>query len=229
MTDVHRAGVRAKLKARNEPYWRHVEGTGYIGYRKPISGTQTWQARWRSGDGKRLQQSFGRVTKANDFAAASQAARDWFNKCEQGVVRFHTVEDASRAYLRNMAEEKPDAVLYSRQILTKHVIGTSFGKRKLDKLLPDHVRTWRAGLVTDKRSKTTANRILTSFKAAMNFAYRDGMTTSNRAWSVVSRYSVETRQRDNFLTKQQAKILLDAAPGFTPIPRTVELSSISSF
>lgn len=109
MSDIHRAGTRAKLAPRREPYWRHLEGTGYIGYRKMPSGVETWQARWRGDDGKPLQKSLGKVSKANDFTAASTAARSWFGQRGQGVPKAGTVEEACKAYVKNLAKEKPEA------------------------------------------------------------------------------------------------------------------------
>jgi integrase len=189
-----------------------LEGTGYIGYRKMESGSQTWQARWRGDDGKPLQKSLGRVTKANDFAAAKKAAEDWFNQCAQGVTKAETVEAACKAYVKNLAKEKPDAATDPMLRFKKLVYDTPFGKRRLDKLLPTHVRDWRNALATGKRKKSTVNRIMRSFKAAMNFAYENGLVASDRAWSVVNPFPVADGQRENFLTKAQVKDLLNAAP-----------------
>lgn len=62
MTDIHKVGHRQKLAARRESYWRHVEGSGYIGYRKmPKTGSETWLARWYSDDKKREYCSLGNL------------------------------------------------------------------------------------------------------------------------------------------------------------------------
>lgn len=212
MADIHRAGTRQKLSPRREPYWRHLEGTGYIGYRKMPSGVETWQARWRGEDGKPLQKSLGKVSKGNDYAAASTAARNWFNQCAQGVPKAGTVEEACKAYVRNMAKEKPGTAEDSIQRFKALVYDTPFGKRRLDKLLPTHVRDWRNGLVTEKRSKATVNRIFRSFKAAMNYAYGNGLVASDRAWRAVKPFPTADGRRENYLTKEQLKELLDAAP-----------------
>jgi integrase len=212
MTDIQKAGIRADLPARREPFWRHLEGTGYIGYRKMESGVQTWQAKWRGGDGKPLQKSLGKLTKANDFAAASKAAREWFAQCAQGITKAGTVEEACKAYVKNLGKEKPDAAADPMGRFKKLIYDTPFGKKRLDKLLPAHVREWRNALVTAKRSKSTVNRVMRSFKAAMNFAYENGLVANDRAWSVVNPFPVADGQRENFLTKPQLKELLSAAP-----------------
>lgn len=213
MTDINKAGVRAALPPRREPYWRHLEGTGYIGYRKMESGSETWQARWRPDRGTPLQQSLGRLSKANDFAAASKAAREWFAQCEQGVPKAGTVEEACKAYVDNISVMKPDAALEPHQRFKVWVYKKSFGRKRLGKLRPIDVQKWRDSLIADgKRNKASANRILRTFKAAMNYAKHSGMVERDNAWTNVKPYPVADGKREVYLTKKQVKEMLDAAP-----------------
>src|SRR5262245_16348987 len=100
MSEIHKAGIRKNLPARNEPYWRHLEGAGYIGYRKSPTGRESWQAKWRGlirGDNGEvyegvLQKSLGRVTEKNDYEVALTQARVLFEQWEFGATRAVTVE-----------------------------------------------------------------------------------------------------------------------------------------
>lgn len=204
------AGRQRLAKGRREPYWRRLEGTGYLGYRKFKS--ERWVARWRDGRGQTFTKPLGPVTRTNDYKGASRAAREWFQQCEQGVIRSITVDQAFKDYLANMEKMKPQAVSYSWCIYSLAIKNNDIGKLHLDELLPADVRKWRDSLVTDKRSKVTVNRLLAALKAVLNFAYRNGTVASDRAWKTVEKFPDQPKARKNFLSKEQVKAMLDAAP-----------------
>jgi len=50
----------------------------------------------------------------------------------------------------------------------------------LDRLTPTDIEDWRNGLVSETRTKVTANRIYRSFRAAMNYAFKKKLIAGRR-------------------------------------------------
>jgi integrase len=201
---------RTKLSPRREPYWRRLDGTGYIGFRKMT--TESWIARWRGEDSKLFFETLGRVSKINNFAAASKQARGFFQRCEIGMTDIYTVKDACEAYIANFEEIKgADAAVFPDNQFNQTVYKHPLAEKRLDKLKPEDVRKWLHGLVNETRQQNSANRIFCSLKAALNFAYRNEMT-DRKPWDKVERFHVRDGRRNNYLDKTQVRTLLDAAP-----------------
>jgi integrase len=111
----------------------------------------------------------------------------------------------------------------------------SLGKTKLDELTADQVRKWHAGLAKARarvrtakgtaqqfrdndsdpdrvrRRKSTANRILTVLKAALNRSWRDGQIANDRAWRRVEPFKNVESARIRYLAIDEAKRLINAA------------------
>jgi hypothetical protein len=142
--EIQKAGVRKSLPARSQPYWKHLEKTGYLGYRKTTFGFEAWSARWRDEAGKTFQHALGRVTLHNDYTAAKTAAEKWFKLCERGSPQAGTVEEACKAYVANLRALKPATVHYTEGRFKKHVYDTPFGQKKREALRQIDVQNWRA-------------------------------------------------------------------------------------
>ena len=204
---IHRAATRSKLPARHDPYWRSLGG-GSLGYRKTDSGVETWIARWRSDEKKYHFNKLGNLATM-DFAQAKKAAEAWFKTCEYGTVRAGTVREACEAYVQNIGQEKGErARKYAEWPLSATVYEHKIGGKPLDKITPADVEAWRNDLVDGTRQKNSANRIFRTFKAALNYAYRQGMVGTDRAWKVVQQFRVPDGQRDIYLTAKQRKELI---------------------
>jgi integrase len=113
----------------------------------------------------------------------------------------------------------------------------AFKKIKLDELTADQVRKWHAGLAKaparvrtgkgneqkfrsgdvdperERRRKSTANRILTVLKAALNRSWRDGHVASDRAWRRVEPFKNVESARVRYLSLDEAKRFINAADG----------------
>lgn len=205
--------ARAKLRPRHEPYYQKLIPGGYIGYRKTESG-ETWKARYRM-EGKREYKTLGDLTEFT-YRQAVAEAHAWFAQCDEGIVRSCTVEEACKDYQKTLVG---NSARTCRQQFEKHIYKTKFGRTRLDELKPLDVKRFKEKLVTPKRKPISANRILRSFKAAMNMAYREGLVLNDRAWKVVPLYPksesmMETQENAPrvFLDLKQRKILLDACP-----------------
>ncbi|WAX96651.1 site-specific integrase [Aminobacter sp. NyZ550] len=113
------------------------------------------------------------------------------------------------------------------------------GTIRVSDLTIERVRTWRDGMVSaEKRLRTsktadrantvsvdlgdpevirrrrdTANRTLTTLKAALNWAFNNRLVTDDAAWRLVKPYRGTTAARVRFLTPAEQKALIAASNG----------------
>jgi integrase len=111
----------------------------------------------------------------------------------------------------------------------------ALGKIKLEKLTSDQIRKWHAGLAEvparvrtakgseqqfraddndperERRRKSTANRILTILKAALNRSWRDGHPASDRAWRRVEPFKNVDSARIRYLSIDEATRFINTA------------------
>ena len=111
----------------------------------------------------------------------------------------------------------------------------ALGKIKLDDLTAEQVRKWHVGLAKaaarvrtakgnqqkfrsdeddperERRRKSTANRILTILKAALNRSWRDSHVASDRAWRSVEPFKNVESARIRYLSLDEAVRFVNAA------------------
>jgi integrase len=76
-----------------------------------------------------------------------------------------------------------------------------------------------------RKRKSTANRILTVLKAALNHAWKNGKTKSREEWQKVEPFKGVDAPKVSYLTEEQASELLQAASDdFRPIARAALLT-----
>lgn len=212
--------ARVKLTPRREPYWHKIQTAGYLGYRRTQTGG-TWIARWRTPEGQEYNAlgPLDSIDPKDQFDRAAELAREWFSsRGARPSSGAYTVKDCVNDYVRNRRKEKGEkAATDAEQRLYKHVVAT-LGDTRLDKLTLAQVEQWREGMVKDgdedavRRSKDTANRTLSIFKAALNLAWRRDLVGSDRAWRRVKAFQDVGEARKVFLTEKQAEALIHAAP-----------------
>jgi integrase len=225
-TKIDTVAGRKKLKPRREPYWAPISDIdgAYIGFR---SGPNTWIARLRE-EGSQKTHSLG---KFEDHREAVREARSWIKSRLKGVTQHDaTVADACIAYLKNYENENSGRGLQDvRSILERAVIGRDskpnqvkadrISKIPLAKLNPVHVEEWRDKLVADgldgddlRKARATANRKLSAFKAALNFAFKRRMTDSDFAWKGIDKFkNVQARDARRHISLEERRALLNAA------------------
>jgi integrase len=219
---IHRKSERAKLKARREPYWGAPLATNcHLGFRKTET-SETWTARYKQ-NGAREYKRLGRCTDSFDFREAREAAVKWFADKERGIANDDaTIETACKAYVTDRRTEVSEANAHdAEKRFERCVYGTSFGKIPLAKIRAANIKAWRNGLVeppsSDKRgvSKATANRTLTSLKAALNLAVTSRLVSAAAAveWASVKAFADANRRRDLYLDLTQRRALLKTAEG----------------
>ena len=205
--DITRVKGRAVLKPRNEPYWHKLSKGCYLGFR---AGPGTWVARWTDADTDYHYRSFGE----GEYDEIKARAEIWFGECRGGVPNSVTVMDACKRYVANQRNVKGDTAADKSDGMFETIIyGTRFGQKKINEITTIDIEDWRDGLVTKRRSQRTVNRLLSSLKAVLNFAFRRGLCPSDSVWRRVEKLkgegSVEQSRVIKLTTQQRAALLAE--------------------
>ena len=217
-TAIKSVSDRKKLIPRREPYWDRIEGGCYVGYRVLGDGTGTWIARWRSEAGGQKYHALG---SQPDYDSAVKVARDWFAQCQGGSTEVIDVAEACRRYIKDRRQEKGESTAKDAEGRFRRLIyEQSIGRIKLNVLRTAHLIDWRNAQVdveddddpdAERRAKDSANRNLATLKAALNLAYRLGLSASTAQWDRVEAFKGVGQRRDVSLTLTDRRKLLAAA------------------
>ncbi|MFM0726230.1 site-specific integrase [Paraburkholderia strydomiana] len=211
--------ARDKLAPRREPYFVRLSAGVYCGFRRLDSGAGTWIGRRRNDAGKQEFNSFGQF---DTFDAASKAVTEWANGLKSGVQhKSTTVSDACRLYVANRRSEKGAANANDAEGRFKRLVyGHRIGSIDLSKLRTLDVEKWRdeqsamddeaADEESEKRAKDSANRNLTALKAALNYAKKHRLVSTDIGWKEVNKHKQVGARRNGWLHAEERKRLLDA-------------------
>jgi integrase len=235
--DISKSTVREALPARDAPYWRRVARGCAVGYRRRSAALPgLWMARyWDAATDKLLYHAIGTLealAPAERFDEAKRQADDWFRRVGAGaVVTIRTVEDACRAYVRSVIEDRdrPDAKRVADEIearFARLVYPDPIAGVVLARLRQKHVTDWRdrlanlpaavsrtkTGRSTKRRADSTINRDMTPLRAALNYACALGSVGSDIAW-ITALKPIENAdgRRDIYLTREERKKLIAAS------------------
>jgi integrase len=153
-----------------------------------------------------------------------------------------TVKDSIESYIEFLAGNRKSAPL-ARYVADAFIL-PEFGAVEVTALTTDELRTWHSKLAKTaarirtkpgkkqrfkagegdpeqaRRRKSTANRILTILKGALNRSWRDGKTPSDSAWRRVEPFEGVDSARVRYLSMDEARRLLNAsAPDFRNLVR----------
>ena len=217
--------AREKLAPRHNPYWLRLSKGCYLGFRKLSDTTPgTWQARCRRPDGELAQTTLGTLEEHRGherFDQAVAAARAWFDTNLHPI----SVRDACNDYIQHVREQKgdgPDRELearYKRWVWTDPIHDV-----ELSKLTRDHLTAFRRRLLnspvkvrrsgeTRERSRDTVNRDIATLRAALNYAFAHGKTTTDAAWrEPLKAFKGVSKRRTLYLDRNQRRSLIQAAP-----------------
>lgn len=173
------------------------------------------------------------------FAQAQKEARGIAARAvaaEHGQAAPATVADVVEAYLAWLeAHRKPTTVRESRYAARAHII-PAFGKLEIAKLTTAQIRRWHEALATAparlrsglgeqqkhrstahdpevaRARRSTANRVLTVLKAALNHAHQEGVVGSDDAWRRVKPFRGADAARVRWLSEDECRRLLNACP-----------------
>jgi integrase len=239
--------ARLKLKPRDKPYWRAIDRGLHLGYRRLKDAVGTWCLRRYLGKRTYKVQGIGIAddlsdangTRVLDFWQAQNKARQQSGvpKASTGPYTVNAACDDYVAFLRS--DGRSDAAIKDAAYRIDAFIRPTLGKFEVAVLQAQQLREWRAdvaraaprlrtrdgeaqqyrGEVDDRARKATANRVLTTLKAALNHAFDEERVLSNKAWGRrVSPFEDVERARVRYLQVAEAKRLINACdPEFRPM------------
>jgi integrase len=222
--DIDKPSHRAKLKHRRAPYWgAPVARTLYVGVRVGTGADQHWIARLLPEGGTHRYKALGRVTPEFDYLAACAKAKEWAKQEAAGVdtAECRTIADACKLYVEDRRRVKGTATAHDAELRFTRTINNdgSIGSIALDKIRQARLEKWRDALIDPdgdhKLSKASANRTLTSLKAALNYACDRRYVSRDREqeWASVKAFDKAGTRRTLFLNTEQRRALLTAATG----------------
>lgn len=170
------------------------------------------------------------------YQQAYDAAGAWFaTLSKKEPVKQITVAEAMAHYMTHYRAKGGKAERETQFTVDAHIL-PSLGKRLVDDLTAGIIKAWRDKLATaparlrasadgtpksratldaaGKRARrSTANRIMTTLKAALNLAYRDGLAQSDDAWRRVQPFHGVDAAKVRWLTDDEAARLVNATQG----------------
>ena len=233
--------ARSRLKRGRQPHWQSlVPGRVHLGY-QCWKGDKVgrWVLRRYIGNDKYRTETLGRADDAGaadgvnvlSFEQADAAARAKVDSPQSKIHRL-TVRQAMARYVDKKRDEgQPVSDLINRTAV--HIL-PDLGDLVVAELTAERLRRWlaamaenpaqtrskdgkpqyKAGPVTDeekRRRKSTANRVLTMLKAALNHAFDEGHVSNRDAWGrKLKPFKDVEVARVRYLTIAEAKRLINA-------------------
>ena len=225
--------ARARLKARDEPYWRSIHEGLHLGYRKRVRGG-VWLARLYH-NGRYSKRGLGR---ADDTEDANGETVICFREAQHRALALgsdaftvgpFTVAQALEGYLAWYATHRK--ALYATRRATEAHILPILGGRLVAELTTQELRDWHDALAkaparvrtgrldtivktregaAPRARQATANRVLTILKAALNRAWHDGKVNLDDAWRRVKPFHDVGSVKVRYLSVAECTRLMNA-------------------
>lgn len=235
-TKLTNVTTRQRLPKRKKPFYISVADRLCLGYaaRWPKGGV--WYGRqkrpnargyytdeiWRIGDADDEKPADG--TRVFSYGQA-------FSKVAEGVPgtvsgSAYTVKEAITDYLRHLKAETSEAAMHDAEgKLSKWVLQHPIAAHAVNKLTMGQMESWRNGVISygdgdepdpdaERRSKEKINRVLNSFKAALNYALSrtaDTGVTSDAGWKRMKHFKDVQARREYHFSIEQVNALISAA------------------
>lgn len=171
------------------------------------------------------------------FRQVEVLIREWHKSLEQGVVPQRlTVGEAVIKYLESKTMLTLEQIRASKHgdlsrddrnikkslsVFERLIVADELGKIYLDKLRSDMLTAWLRRLVADidpldvddfRSAKSTANRTWASFRAALNWAFKQRLIATDNAWRAVERFKDAESSREFIPTDADIAKLYKCAP-----------------
>jgi integrase len=220
--------ARLKLPVSRKPVFIRIGPGLSLGYRRnQVAGT--WVLRLADGKGGATTKAIGIADDYDDANGASvldywqaqdRAKSVARNSDGSGAVKPLTVKRAAEVYLELLEAKNPRTARDTRGRLNLHFLG-KFGDQLVTGLTKAKLEGWLNSLVLKssnreavRKSKDTANRVLSMVKALLNHALRDPANgiSDDHAWRLVKPFRGVAVPRAVHFSVEQARALIGAAP-----------------
>lgn len=229
---IDTVSAREKLPTRHDPYWLRIAKGCYLGYRKKTANLPgVWQARCTLPDGQRPQTTLGTLEeyRAHErFDKATSAARAWFDANLHPTTKqakVTSVRDACDDYVNYVREQKGDGPAIELEARYRRwVWDDPIHNIELFNLTREHLTSFRRRVVSTPvkvrksgeqrvRSKDTVNRDIATLRAALNYAFAHGKSSSDAAWrEPLKAFKGVSKRRTLYLDRSQRRSLIRQAP-----------------
>ncbi len=188
------------------------------------------------------------------YAEAQRLAENWFKVAAGGFQDDaprsgnYTVKDAMNDYMAAYKRRSGKSVGQTQSAIDAHILPT-LGSVPVAKLSRRRIEQWHEGLAkaapmvrtgtgkphkrrempsgpeAERRRKSTANRVLTVLKAALNHAHDNRKVSGDDAWRPVKAFREVDAARVRYLNDDESRRLVNAAePGFRPLVQAALLT-----
>jgi len=237
---VDTKAAREKLKVSGKPYYRSIDPELHLGYRKGKSARRWVARIYLGGGQYRVENigyaddiADADGDKVLTFWQAQEKARAMKEKPVRTDPAHYTVRQAIADYIESLdgkptqrsaklrlAAYVPDA-LADKPVADITVQDLQEWQRSIVKSLPRaHTakgaakQNYRAVDLSDpevqRKRKSSANRIMTNLRAALNLAFNNGKVPSDATWRRVKAFKGADAARLRYLTIAEAKRLINA-------------------
>ena len=178
-----------------------ADGVAVLDYRQAVEKTQAWcdlQER----------QAKGIAPKEPEAYTVAQCIADYLDWYAAHRKALATTRFAVEAHILPVFGKWQVANLTARQIRQWHQDLAKTPARL--RSVPGTAQRWKVleGPEGERRRKATANRVLTIFKAALNFAFSEGRAATDEAWRRVKPFKGVDAAKISYLDLEQAARLL---------------------
>ena len=181
-------------------------------------------------------------TTVINFTQAQELAREIAGVRRRGVDDFastrtgpYLVKDAVEDYKADFIQRGGKSISSMEYAINTHIL-PSLGSKDVEKLNRRHIRNWLTNVAEQparlrtrkgedqkfrdisndpdviRKRRSTANRVLTILKAALNHAFNEGAVSSNEAWSAVKPFKGVDAPKIRYLSDDEARRLINACP-----------------
>ena len=215
---------RLKLPINSKPVYVKIGPSLSLGYRRNRTSGM-WVMRIADGKGGMTTQSIGHADDYEEsngqsfltFFEAQDKARKF--QSDQNVVTPLTVQEAVDNYLIVLKSKNAHTAYDTRLRLEKHFL-PEFKDNLVSSLTKTQLEKWLSGLVAEsddsevvRKSKDSANRILTMVKAFLNHAVTDqAYNLNDSAWRLVKPFKSVGQPRSIRYTNEDIVKLIASAP-----------------
>jgi integrase len=231
--------ARLRLKVRGKPYWRLLEPGRHLGYRRLANQSGTWCLRRYAGSQSYVIESLKAV--ADDYGSADGVTVMTFAQAQRAALDRKpkpagplTVRQAVEDYLEFLEHHRKSAD--DARVRAEALILPQLGDIAVAELTTERLRKWLNHLAAtprrlrapkgrvrhdapssdpdvQRRRRVTANRVLTTLRAALSRAFREGKVPSDSAWRRVEPFRGTDQARLRFLSAEECTRLVNAAQG----------------
>ena len=178
-----------------------ADGETVLDFRQAVEKAQAWC------DGQE-RQAQGIAPKEPEAYTVAQCIADYLDWYAAHRKALSTTRHAVEAHILPVFGKWQVATLTARQIRQWHQELARTPARL--RVAPGTAQRWKVleGPEGERKRKATANRVLTIFKAALNFAFSEGRAASDEAWRRVKPFKGVDAAKISYLDQEQAARLL---------------------